>query len=209
MLIYQPLYSNKGSIVGALDIAQGSAGFTPPYGNNTLTGAVSWLRPSISGRLYPFGFGPYDLSAVGGRYVAPTTTPAPAGIVMGIIDAGMPNAALRFNGADILSSPDITFRLKPGSVLDKPSIGANPSATTLTVTPSTGYFTGGFTLKDTNAIVGTATRPATYYGQIVRDSDHVMRGYGFFLLADSPAAAGQTVNTTLQKSGIVVLEKKP
>lgn len=207
VLMYQALYSNKGSILGTLDITQGSAGFVPPYGDNTLAGIVSWLRPAISGRVYPTGFGPYDLTAVGGRYVAPAPSTA---IVMGIVDnLTSNNATLTFSGADILSSPDIAFRLAAKSVFVKPTAASNPSGTTLTITPSTGYITGSFKLTDANAFVTTAVRPATYYGQIVRDSDQVMRGYGFFLLADSPAAAGQTVNTTLQKSGIVVLEKNP
>jgi hypothetical protein len=207
VLVYQALYSNKGSIVGSLDLTQGSAGFVPPYGDNTLTGTVNWLRPVISGRVYPGGFGPANLTTVGGRYVAPSPSTA---IVMGIVDdLNSNNATLTFSGADILSSPNIAFRLAAKSVFVKPVAASNPSGTTLTVTPSSGYVTGGFKLTDANAFVTTAVRSATYYGQIVRDSDNVMRGYGFFLLADSPAALGQTVSTTLQKSGLVVLQKSP
>ena len=43
---------------------------------------------------------------------------------------------------------------------------------------------------------------------IIRDGS-VMRGYGFFLLPRRPDLATQTVLTTDQLSGQVVLEKSP
>lgn len=207
VLIYQALYTSKGSIVGALDIAPGTIGFVPPYGDNTITGTVSWLRPAITGRVYAAGFGPYDLTAVGGRYVPPVAPKLALGITDDLVND---NATLAFSGVTLINaSPNIAFRLKAGSVFVPPLVANNSRKTTLKVTPSTGYFTGGFSLSDPNAIVGTAVRSATYYGQIVRDTGGVLRGYGFFLLADSPLSAGQTVKTTLQRSGLVKLEKSP
>ena len=207
VLLYQALYSNKGSILGSLDITPGTAGFFPPYGDNSLAGTVNWLRPAIAGRLYASGFGPHDLTAVGGRYVPPV---APK-LVLGITDNLVHNnATLTFSGADIINvSPNIAFRLKMGSVLEPLASASNTRKTGLTVTASSGYFTGGFTLSDPNVIVSTAVRPANYYGQIVRDTGGVQRGYGFFLLADSPISAGQNVNNTKQQSGQVVFEKNP
>lgn len=208
VFIFQPLYGGKGRILGTLDITPGSAGFTPPYGDNTLSGTVSWLRPAIAGRLYSSGFGPYNLTAVGGRYVPP----APAtSIVMSILDDLINNnSRLTFTGANFVAvNPGIPFRLKASSAFVKPAALNNPASTTLTVTPATGAFTGGFSLSETNPLGGTAVRPATYYGQIVRDVDSVMRGYGFYILADLPQTAGQTVNNTNQQSGLVVLEKHP
>lgn len=208
VLLFQSLYSNQGSILGKLEILAGTAVFTPPYGDNTLIGTVSWLRPAIVGRLYSGGFGPYNLTAVGGRYVPP----APAtSIVMSILDDLINNnSRLTFTGANFVAvNPSIPFRLKASSVFVKPAALNNPASTTLTVTPATGAFTGGFSLSETNPLGGTAVRPATYYGQIVRDVDSVMRGYGFFILADLPQTAGQTVNNTNQQSGLVVLEKHP
>ena len=52
------------------------------------------------------------------------------------------------------------------------------------------------------------TRTPYYYGMIIRDGS-VMRGYGFFLLPRRPDLATQTVLTTDQLSGQVVLEKSP
>lgn len=208
VLIFQPLYTNKGSILGKLLMTPGSPGFVPPYGNGILAGIVSWLRPDIPGRLYPAKLGPYDMEAVGGRYVPPT--PATS-IVMGIVDnLTSNNALLAFSGADMGSmNPNIQFRLKQSSGFVPPMAGNNPAATKLTVTPATGAFTGSFTLVQPNNIIGTAKRPATFHGQIVRDTDQVLRGFGFFILADLPVSAGQTVNNTPQRSGLVEFLKNP
>lgn len=207
VLIFQQLYSSKGSIAGELDITPGTAGFTPPYGDNTLAGGVSWGRPAIAGRLYASGFISNALTAVGGRYVAPS---APQ-LALGVLDDGMhTNATLSFSAADIVNaSPGISFRFKTGSVFVPPTAANNPRGTSVTVKPTTGTFTGSFTLSDPNGIVGTATRPAPFSGQIVRDTDSVLRGHGFYLLADLPQIAGDTVNNTKQQSGKVVLEPLP
>ena len=87
----------------------------------------------------------------------------------------------------------------------------NPRSTTLgTIAVSTGLFSGTASLFDTNpAVPGTnITRPLAYSGIIFRDSG-TMRGYGYFLLPRRPALSTQTVSTTDQLSGQVVLEKLP
>lgn len=208
VLVHQLLYGSKGVVLGVLSMSPGTATYVPAYADSSLSGAISWTRPPIVGRLYSGGFGPFDLSAVGGRYVAPA--PATA-IVMGITDNLVDNnARLAFSGAEVVgTSPDIHFRLKASSVFVPPLALNNPRKTSLIITPSTGAFSGQFTLSDSNVFVITAVRTAAYYGQIVRDGDGVTRGYGFFHLADLPSAAGQTVNTTRQKAGLVVLEKSP
>lgn len=202
VLVFQPLYSNRGSLLGNLNVTVGTEDYTPPYGDNILDGTISWSRPAVVGRIYTDGFGPFNLTAVGGRYIPPV---APA-LVLGITDTLTNNATLAFDGAEIINTlPDISFRLKAKSAFVAPP--ENPRKTSFTVTPSNGSFTGSFTLSDPNAIVGTAIRAATFYGQILRDDDNVLRGYGFFLLPDSPQTTGETVKNTPQTSGRVVLEK--
>ncbi|MDB6139138.1 MAG: propanediol utilization protein, partial [Verrucomicrobiaceae bacterium] len=207
VLVYQALYSSKGSILGTLVVSPGTAGFSLPYGDDAISGTVNWMRPAITGRLYPGGFGPYDLKATGGRY----TPPVAPKLVLGITDNLVSNnATLTFSSATLVNGPpDISFRLKAGSIFVPPSSSNNPRKTTLVVAPGSGYFTGGCSLSDPNPIVGTAVRGITCYGQIVKDSDGIQRGYGFFLLADLPSTPGQTVGTTAQHSGRVILEKAP
>ncbi len=226
VLIYKALYTNLGSIVGSLDITQGSAVATPPYGDNTLIGTVSWKRPATATHVYKLGFGPTNLTAGGGRYVVPT---APA-LLLGVTDNGTTNNAhLVFTDGGISGtstdatgtqfSPNVDVRIKAGGLVFVPAHNAaampdpNPRSTTLAITQSTGYFTGHATLVDTNpAKPGyNITRTPYYYGMIIRDTvnGNVMRGYGFFLLPRRPDLVTQTVLTTDQLSGQVVLEKSP
>ncbi len=224
VLVYQVLYSSLGSIVGSLDVTQGTVGNVPPYGDSTLAGTVSWKRPATATHVYKTGFGPIDLTAGGGRYV----NPAPA-LLFGVNDDGgiSTNSRLVFTDGGISGtstdatgtqvSPNVNVRVKAGGLVYVPPHSAliipdpNPRSTTLVITQGTGYFTGKSTLVDPNpAKVGTnITRTPSYYGMIVREGG-VMRGYGFFLLARRPdPATTQTVLTTDQLSGQVVLEKSP
>ncbi len=218
VLVYQLLYSNLGSVVGTLDITQGTDGsYVPLYGDNTLGGTVSCLRPATATHVYKTGFGPLDLTAGGGRYVPPV---APA-LLFGVDDNGTNNNAhVVFTDGGISgtskdatgsqNNPNVNVRIKAGGLVFVPP---NTTSTTLAITQSTGYFTGHATLVDTNpAKPGyNITRTPYYYGMIIRDTanGNVMRGYGFFLLPRRPDLVTQTVLTTDQLSGQVVLEKSP
>ena len=213
VLIYQLLYANLGSLLGNLDITQGTdALYVPLYGDNTLSGTVSVLRPATATRVYKTGYGPMDLTAFGGRYVAPL---APA-LLLGVTDDGSTNNAhLVFTQGGISgtiadpvptqTNPNESVRIKAGALVTVPLHGA-----TLVITQSTGFFSGSISLVDPNPAVSTAniTRVLSYTGMIMRDAG-VMRGYGSFLLPRRPATTTQTVLTTDLLSGQVVLEKSP
>lgn len=225
VLIYQALYTSAGSVLGTLDINEGTAGFLPPYGDNTLTGTVRWLRPTITtstNHVYRSGFGPFDLTAKGGRYVAPTS---PA-LLLGATETGLNNAALSFldgglkgTSTDPISTaymPDLAgLRIKIGGYVTVPAHSTtiipdpNPRSTTLgTIPTSTGLFSGTSTLVDFHqADVGTKiTRTIYYYGIIYRDGT-AMKGKGYFLLPRRPAISKQSVTATDQLSGKVMLDK--
>jgi hypothetical protein len=227
VLVYKALYSNLGSVLGTLDINEGTPGFVPPYGDNPLTGTVRWIRPAITtstNHVYRNGFGPIDLTATGGRYVAPVS---PA-LLLGATESGGNNASLSFTSGglagtstDMLGTailPDLpSLRIKAGGYVTVPPHSTtivpdpNPRSTTLgTIPVGTGVFSGKSTLVDQNPIAtGTnITRTVNYYGIIYRDGA-AMRGKGWFLLARRPAIAGQTTSTTDQLSGKVTLDKLP
>jgi len=217
VLVFKALHSNKGSLLGTLDITQGTMAFVPPYGDNTLGGTVSYLRPAITGTIYKTGFPPADLTAVGGRYVPP----AAGTLIFGLTDDGVtPNARLLFTDGGItgtttddlgtLTSPDINVRVKTTGGIALPS--PNPRSTTLTYNKTTGSFSGRSILLDVNpAKPGTnITRYLYYYGIIFRDTPSTVRGYGEFLLSRRPdAMSAQTILTTDKLSGQVVFEKLP
>ncbi len=210
VLVYEPLYAARGSLLGSLDIAQGTANFAPPYGNNTLAGSLTWLKPAaVSGmtRTYNSGFGPMNLTAFGARYLAPSAH----AVVMGLASDGVhANASLSFTQGGINDTwldPGIDVRIQPGGVVV--GYGENFRATTLAVAPSTGAISGSFKLIDVNlfAPTGYVARSADFHGFIINDAGE-QRGYGFFLLPGLPKSSTQTPATTPVLSGAVVLQKK-
>ena len=207
ILLFQTAYTYRGSIAGKLVINPGTVGFTPPYGDNTLGGSSQWQRPSIAGRDYPAGFLRYTLTAAGGRYLPPV---APRLALNVLDDLTHDNATLTFDHADFLAPlPNIDFRLKANSRFVSPASITNPRNTDLTLDAVKGNFQGSFILTDPNPIVGTAKRPASFQGIIIRDTDNVLRGHGFVLLANQPQNPDDTVTSTPRQSGHVELSSLP
>lgn len=205
VLMHQPS-TTADTVVGFVTITPGSA---PGYTDSTLAGTVDWSRKQqvATQRTYRDAFGPVDLTVVGGRYVAPSTT----AIVMGLLDRP-DNAQVRFVSGGIDDSPplpDITARIKPGGTVTPPLTVNNPRGTTLTVLPASGSFSGGFVLVDNNTVMPTTkvTRIVSYRGLIVSEAG-VLRGYGHFLLPKLPSAGPPSTSTTTSPilSGQVVLE---
>jgi|GEM_PF-1979845 len=209
VLVYQNLHSRLGSVLGTLDLTQGTAIYVPPYGDNTIGGSVSWKMPSSTSRAYRPGFGPETFLAAGGRYVAPGRTE----VVMGLVDDGSTdNMSLTFvegGIADTFVTPAINARLRVGGSVVRPL--ANPCGTTLAVTPSTGKFSGRFVLVDPNpAAPGTnVTRVVAHQGMLIHDAMG-WRGRGYFLLPKRPAASSTERTTTTDiLSGMVKLQPLP
>ena len=98
-------------------------------------------------------------------------------------------------------------------MLLKPNVAAaivltpKPRATTLTVTPATGFFSGLFSCTDANPLVPTVNVPRAnnaYSGLIVRDVGGRV-GHGLFVLPNLPRVAGETTLNTKIVSGAVTL----
>ena len=210
-VVFALLYGKSGSFVGSLDMESLS------------TSSVSWFkRPQTANtRSYKTGFGPLNLSVVGGRYAAPAAGALPLNATPGMINArmtfaegGAPNPARRLNVSTIeivSGSPAVAKFSKP-----------NPGIVTLTLTPgsgtafvpgSTGTMSGSFTLMDADPTVTPAKallRTVTYRGALVND-DGVPRGLGFFLLPELPSVGPPktTLATSRLLSGSVRLEALP
>ena len=209
VLVYQMLYANKGSIIGLLDIAEGSLA---DYSDNSLTGDAVWTRdettPSSLNRTYAAGFTNAPMTAIGGRY-KPITT---AEIVMYLNDEA-DNAVLNFNDGGLGSNandpnPDCTLRLKKGGLVVYPL--PNTNLITLVLYPTTGLFSGTFTITQKNnsfTLPKDEKRVGSFIGMFVKDASG-QSGYGHFLL---PELSTPTVGITLTKrlSGQVVLDARP
>lgn len=208
ILVYQNLHSKLGSILGTLDITPGTSGFVPPYGDNTLGGNLTWKKPASTSRTYGDAF-TTTMTTIGRRYIAPARTE----VVMGLIDNGSTNnASLKFTEggiSDTFTSPDVDVRIRIGGSVIRPIV--SPAAPSLTISPTTGLFTGSFTRIDQNpAVPGTTiTRTSSYRGFLVRTSTGWV-GSGYFLLAKRPAASTtEKVTTTDILSGLVELKPLP
>lgn len=208
ILVYQNLHSKLGSVLGTLVISPGSAMFLPPFGDNTLSGSLTWKKPASTSRTYGDAL-TTTMTTIGSRYIAPAKTE----VVMGLIDNGTTNnASLKFTEggiSDTFNNPDVDVRIKIGGSVVRPVL--SPAAPSLTITPTTGLFTGSFTRIDQNpAVPGTTiTRTSSYRGFLVRTPTGWV-GSGYFLLAKRPAAmTTEKVTTTDILSGLVELKPLP
>jgi len=210
ILIFQTFTTTKGSVLGTLDIDHDNDGVMDDDG---LAGSLSWLRPvNLKSRVYPGGFGPIDITAVGSRYTPPVAPALVLGMALGdkakitFADGGLAGAAIDPNvdEFDILAGNKVSF------------IGAtNPGTVKITaLSATTGVFTGTFTLDDDELRGGTFAgkklkRTTTFNGILTNDGVAPV-GLGHFLLAEMPhdAPGATTPTTSPQFSGSVLLEKK-
>lgn len=200
VLLYVPLYSNLGSLAGALQLTAGSSA---PSGN-VVTGSPTWLKPmpSISSRdtVYKAGFGPVGMDLNGGFYTAPAKGERVLGLPVASNNAQFVFGAggLDTEGKEFTQSVTIT-NPSPVGVTNKVSVPLNVNKMTLPMlNPATGTFSGEFTIAG-------STRKGPFSGQIVTVSG-VTKGYGFFLLPKVPTL-GETLLTAPKLSGAVLLEK--
>lgn len=205
--VFQLLYSSKGSVVGALDITPGT--LAQFYNDSTAQGVISWFKPVVPGRLYSAtGIGPISLEASGGRYVPPL---APALFLD--LPAGGGEASLTFSGARVSATdtpPGITVTIGDKNKVTLPLV--NPAKTSLKLTPSTGAFSGSFTLVDpVPASTARYNRSGIAFQGLVVRTDSGVKGFGWFLLPQLPSLLppqipSLTLTTSPVLSGQVVLE---
>ncbi len=208
VILYQTMYSNKGSILNAINIASDST--------HTVAGSVDWAKQtSVVARDYG-AFGPTTLTMTGGKYVS-------AAPVLGLTVPGTGNdAQLLFAQGGLSKSaidPYVKLRIASNNAVTITTVaGSNPATTTanpnlgkitgLTLSASSGAFSGKFTLTDT--VAGkVVTRTVTFQGQIVSTLN---KGFGYFLLpqlADSTAVPPTTASNSPILAGSVVLQAWP
>jgi uncharacterized delta-60 repeat protein len=198
ILVFKSLYTNRGSVLGSLDITPGAT-----FVDNTVEGDLSWTRQAITGRLYATGFTELALSARGAGYLPPL---APL-VAMNLTDAGTNNAHMTFTEGGWLTDPLAAIRIKSGGTTVQPAVTATQK-TTLTIAPTTGLFSGDLLVTAVNPATTLATaRSAKHYGIIAKQLG-VLKGGGFFVIPQMPTV-GQTTSTSPQLSGAVKIEAGP
>lgn len=200
--VWQLLYTSTGCLHGRAAFAGAPT--------NLLSGSLTWWKkPQASGRSYKTGFGPLACTLAGGLY----TAPASPAIVLGLPDSAG-NARLEFSQGGIESAAQFAstrqiFRIttQNKAVLDPAGSATNLTGVTLTLNATTGFFSGGFKLRDSNVLdpAHPYLRDVKYEGLLVPS---IARGAGFFLLNQLPSS-GKTLLTSDILSGLVVLDAAP
>lgn len=214
ILVFQVLYkaAPKGSLLGQLNLSRG-VNLEDPQDNVITSTALTWTCPENldpKNRLYRAGFGPLDITAVGGFYALPVDPV----LILGLAN-GVDNAKLSFSldGLEVInaaSNPSIPGAgVISGGALDvitgnKILVPATTALTKISVVAKSGAFKGTFTLADNVPSVGIVTRKVSYQGLIVRSGGDLI-GAGYFL------APGRTpdIKTSPILSNQVLFEKNP
>ena len=132
-------------------------------------------------------------------------------IVLGLA-AGSGNAELHFTRADIETAakkPDVVFEITKTHTSKLPPVGSsgNPAKVSFTLNPTTGSFSGRFTLVDPHPVSGAIiTRPNLQYQGLIYQSAAGLKAGGWFMLPALPQTLGQTSAMTPIQSGHVSLQ---
>ena len=220
--VYQGLYNNTGSLAGQMAINND----TPTINGNvvpvhTVSGGMIWTsngQTLATDRTYAAGWStPIVLTAQGGLYY-----PAPAGkVVMDLSTTATTNAMMTFEGAGLANAsrqPSLSgFLIKPIATTGSVSFTGitNPASVTLSITNTTGAFSGTFTLvdNDPNSTLATPpklTRVVSYQGLIIptavaSNDQYGGIAYGYFLLPQLPGHTA-TIASSPILSGLVTLK---
>lgn len=200
--MFQSLYTNKGSILGAPALAVP----VTPAALNTLTGSVRWLKKPQSVLIFPQGF-EVSLQVDGGEYLPP----GPNELVLDMVDVGtgQTNAWVELlnggiDGAAQAAGLIQNFRVtKAHSTIFSTDKLVNPTVMKISsVNPKTGFFKGSLVLKDRVPII---TRTVKFEGVLKSEAD---MGAGFFILSELPVPPATSTAKTPQHSGQVVIFPK-
>ena len=183
-------HGNNGSINGLPRIVLGAQ----PDAHRVSGWVEHYKRgpSSTADRTYAGGIPLLRLTVDGSLYIAPTTT---SPIILGLPDAAN-NAHLFYKGGQVESTAlysdlDQLFRISRTNVAAFPAATAgNPCKVYLSIVPSTGMISGGYTLTDT--VSGKVVyRTVLYRGALI---SHKRRGYGNFQLPGlTPSTATSSI----------------
>lgn len=181
VLVYQPLYANRGSLAGVLLVTPHDDGLA----DNGISGMPTWFKPAPSAAtretLYASGFGPLTLLAHGGAYpVIPKgglildLTPGADTASLAFTLGGLDMEGLEFSQALRVTNPSATGTTNKLT----PVLPLLNSVKVISLNALTGAFSGEFTLPGATAAL---KRKATFQGQIVNGMNG-LEGLGHFIL---------------------------
>ncbi len=174
-----PRPTPPGSLLGRIDQSLGSS--PSDSSDNSLSGHLSWTRPSRPGPLYPSGITALPLQVVGGAYLPPplllgSPTPSSEAADLLFAEAGLDDSA---------TDPSVFVAIGASNFL-LPQV--TPAAVSLSASNSKGLFSGSFTLLDPHWSLpppAVWTRKVPFEGIIIRIGSS-FSGRGHFLLPQIP-----------------------
>jgi len=201
------LYTSTGSLQGWGNITLAS-GFTD--------GSLDWYKArqkdTSTTRSYKVGFPSHVLTLRGARYTRPATGAMILDLTKPVLITDQ-NARLHFSGAPLSSPLAQLFQVTQTNTVRMPAAAQNPQAVRLTLAPTTGLLSGGFTLKDSDPLdlsppTAIVTRAATYFGLLITRPG-LTQGIGFFNLPELADEVGEKNTTTKILSGKAELTAPP
>ena len=195
VLVYQPLYSAHGSMLGTISIARNT------HVVSTGGSGMTWLKQDLTAasadRSYKRGFGPLSLVLLSGGLYTPPVNAAIMGLTY---NAGVNTAQFTFTsgGLDFPVDPKTSFTELCQITNKNIFVMSSPNAQLVTglITPATGVFTGTFK-------TGTPLRTATYYGVVVtvpdpnNSANTIQVGHGSFTLPSTTATTSAILSGSL------------
>ncbi|MCW0217246.1 MAG: putative Ig domain-containing protein [Prosthecobacter sp.] len=198
--VYTPLYKKVGTIQGQLNLNLNQSGFE----DNSISGPLTWFKPSTVSRAYADSFGPINLLSEGG-YLGPLSKrklvlglPAVGSVLLSFTDGGL--AASETN-------PDMSFTFTDKNKVTLPAPLDNPGKVVVAITPATGKVSGKFSLVETNPALKRSNVP--FLGQVVRLSDGSVKAVGYFMLPQIPEPNQKPTATTLLSGGFSLEQLNP
>lgn len=191
-LIYQTVYKNTGSVVGLGYLTSVDNSSTHYF--SRVDGALLWNRdaqPLASERLYKEGFNSVPVTVIGRSFIVPSGNDP---ILLSLPNANG-NAGLFFTQGGLAAAsinPNVVLNVKNGEKNTNYATvynDVNPAKVKITLSKTTGAFSGSFELSDPPL---APKRTATFAGVIVQQIPTVVAGrYGNS--AEIPGVAGEGI----------------
>ena len=195
---YAPLYKKLGTLQGSMKLQTG----VNSTEENRVTGDLTWLRPAITGRLYPLGFGPLNVVAEGG-YLAP----AKHKVILGLPAAGSVSVEFSGGGLDLSETdPNFSFDYSAAYKITPPLAVNNPGVAAISLAAATGKVAGKFTLTESTPLL---KRPVAFQGQVVRLEDGSLKAVGYYLLPQIPEGSQKATATPILSGAVELIQPQP